>query len=234
MPNCTATPKPQTQPSCSKTGDNSRVSRRGRARRRRQRIHRQLARSWSTLAAAPPPTAPEMVVMMGLGQHPQPASVSGAGRLYGKIHRHPSLTQQHANPGRPWALVRWRSDRFSYRMIEPVARFASREQAVAAAAVLTADEPWTVVRTDVNVRTKTVDEILAGRRPANDDDDDHHLDDDEPPPKRKKGESLRPSSSHPWRDDGVSAATRSDAGFFSDLQSKIPPAAMTGTGTLGA
>jgi hypothetical protein len=151
----------------------------------------------------------------------------GFGRLVATVTR-------HANPDGPWALVRWKSSKFSYRVIEPTARFATEEQAIAAAAILTDDEKWTVVRTDRTAEGR----ILDDERPAIVDDDDDDLDDDDDidddaPPKRN-GESLGQPESHPWRGNGVSAATRADAEFFSDLRSQIPPTMITGSGMLAA
>jgi hypothetical protein len=131
----------------------------------------------------------------------------------------------------PWALVRWRSSKFSYQVIEPTARFATEELAYAAAAGLTDEEPFTIVRIDRTAGNR----ILDDERPELDDDD---LVDDlfaAAPPKRKKGkkDTSQQPASHPWRG-GVSANGRADAEFFSNLQSRIPPTRIAGTGVLAA
>lgn len=95
-------------------------------------------------------------------------------------------------------------------MCENTKYFATREQAVTAAAILT-DEPWTVVNAmvTVNKRSSIIDETLARGR-ANgfhhdrDDLDDDDLDDeprdDEP---LKAARDRRPTNNHPWKNGGV-------------------------------
>jgi hypothetical protein len=138
-----------------------------------------------------------------------PASMGGNGRLYGKIHR-----------DGPWALVRWRPSPNSLRMVEPVARFAAREEAEADAAILPAGESWTIVRTD---RTGTT-RILDDERPAYDDDYlDDDLDDDDPEPCSAGSSRTTPT-----------VDVDRPASAFSFVVSRIPPTRIAGSGVLAA
>jgi hypothetical protein len=218
------------------------MSSRHASRRRRQRHQRQLLKRARHQSA--PVTVP---VLVGFGRlvatsvpwHPdiipQPVSMSGTGSLRGKIHRRPDLTRHAPLADGPFVLVRWRSAP-PYQMIEPVRRFATEELAYAAAAGLIDSEKFTVVRTDQTAEKRLLDD----ERPAlvdDDDDDDDLVDDehlvDEPPPKRSPKTGKRQPASHPWKGD-VSAATRADAEYFSDLRSKIPPTRIAGSGVLAA
>jgi DNA-binding CsgD family transcriptional regulator len=91
----------------------------------------------------------------------------------------------------------------------------------------------------VDVSKTAKKRVLDDERPAIIDDDldadddiilendllDDDLDDDD-------GESLGQPETHPWRGNSVSA--KSDAAYFSDLRSKIPPTTIAGSGVLAA
>ena len=90
-------------------------------------------------------------------------------------------------------------------MREPTCYFGTREQAMAAAAILM-DEPWTVVNAMVTVKKQSsiIDEILARGRSNglhhDRDDLDDHPGDDEP---LKAARDRRPANDHPWKTGGV-------------------------------
>lgn len=203
-------------------------SRRHQARRRRQRLSRQLAH-----ARCPAPTPAPV---------PVPMALAGSGRLRGRVlHRNATSTpvpdmpspgaaqrREPATPipaqptptppplvgsrpcaATPFALVRWLPN--SLTMREPTCFFPTHEQAVSAAAILI-DEPWSVVNAMVSVVKKRsiIDEILANGLHHDHDD----LDDDEPPPKGSKARDRRPANNHPWKlhggvsvDDGRGVST---------------------------
>jgi hypothetical protein len=120
----------------------------------------------------------------------------------------PPLVGKRPCAAAPFALVRWKPSRYSYQMREPTAYYASRELALAAAAILI-DEPCppTVVDATVTVeKRRPIDEILQdlqdrrgviqtpypGKRRDG-------LDDNEPPLKHSKApRDWRPANDHPW------------------------------------
>jgi hypothetical protein len=189
-------------------------SRRHQARRRRQRLSRQLAH-----ARCPAPTPAPV---------PVPMALAGSGRLCGRVlHRNATSTpvpdmpspgaaqrREPATPtpmqptptppplvgsrpcaATPFALVRWLPN--SLTMREPTCFFPTHEQAVSAAAILI-DEPWSVVNAMVSVKNPSsiIDEMLARGR-AN---GLHHDRDDDP---LKAARDRPPADDHPWKNGRV-------------------------------